>query len=266
MMRLAVWLLLLLGLHATAGPVRAQESDAGRVLASIELTDRRIDLAASLLEANPEPSANSQLLFARDLQERARAAYSATQYMIAARLTLEARGRADRAVAELRGLPDPDRVESQLDRTRAVLERARDQLSGCTDERARQLVRVGIEMQRRAEASAAESRYLAALQLTMSARERVSRALRICRVEETRSDAVLRSMAQTDEALARAREAEDVGSSEAIRALLARAEAKQAEARNALAAGKLDLAGRMTQQAGIQAQRILRLVGKAVAR
>ena len=50
-------------------------------------------------------------------------------------------------------LPDPDRVLSQVERTRELLERVRDRVEECNRDRAHALMRVAFTMQQRAEAA-----------------------------------------------------------------------------------------------------------------
>jgi hypothetical protein len=183
----------------------AQDITADRVRVALEQTDRRIEQAATLVSAAANTQARSELDLARDLQTRARAAFDASQYPMAGRLTTEARRHADRAIAFVRGLPDPDRVQAQLERTRDMLERASDRIQECVEDRARAMLHVAFDMQDRAENAALGSRYLGALQLTMGARERGLRALRLCRMEEDLQDAADRALRRTDQVLSRAR-------------------------------------------------------------
>jgi hypothetical protein len=125
--------------------------------------------------------------------------------LLAGQLTIEARGCADRATEAVRGLPAPDRVLGQLERTRAALDRAGERIAACGDARAQDLLRVACEMQDRAETAERGQRHLGALQLTMGARERGLRALRLCRVEENVQELAEQALGQTDRVLARAR-------------------------------------------------------------
>lgn len=249
-------------------PVPGFAQDGGRdaVEAAISTTDRRIEQAHQLLAEHPDERGAAELSLAIDLQTRAKAALAADELLLAARLTRDARLRADRVIALVRGLPAPDRVEFQLDRTRQVLERARERLQGCEEPRARALLRVAVEMQARAEASYRESRYLAALQLTMSARERGERALRMCQAEESLQEAASRALRQTDDLLPRAREIVAASGSEPAALLLARAESAQASARREYEADRFESSLRMTQAARLQAQRAMRLASRSGSR
>lgn len=99
---------------------------------------------------------------------------------MAARLTLLARESAERAIQLGRGLPTRERLRGQWDCTREMLERAGPAVRECGDARASELLRMAVEMQERARIADEAGRPLAALQLTMGARERCLRALRLC--------------------------------------------------------------------------------------
>ena len=259
-LRLA-WLGGILGCLLVVGAAAAQDLGSARVQEALDATDRRIELAATLVGEASSPQAVTELGLARDLQARARSAFAAGQLAIAARLTLEARDHADRAVAIVRGLPDPDRVALQVERTRDVLDHVRDRLEGCDQPRARALLGVSLAMQERAESAFGDSRYLAALQLTLSARERAFKAMRRCNLEESVQESAARALQRTADVIARAREAVGDAAPEPARAALARAEALQSDAQGEYRAQRWDAALRLTQSARLLALRILRPAG-----
>lgn len=242
-----------------ASPAGAQVPPAGAVQDAIDLTDRRIELAETLAAGSDNATAQAELGIAHDLQARAKSAFAAGQPVLAGRLTLEARGHADRVIAIVRGLPDPDRVVTQVERTREILERAREPLEACDHPRVRPLVRVAVEMQARAEAALGESRFLAALQLTMSARERIFRALRLCRIEESMSESASRALQRTDDVLDRARAILEGVADGAARQALGRAEVIQGDARAEFRASRFEASLRLTQSARAMAHRAIRL-------
>jgi hypothetical protein len=246
-------------------PAAALAQGPGRLEDELALTDRRIELAESIVGASSDPAPLGELAAARDLQQRARGAVSG-QPLAALRLTREARGRADRAIAMVRGLPDPDRVVTQVERTRELLDRARERVEECQEPRGRNLIRVAVEMQVRAETALRESRYLAALQLTMSARERLFQALRTCRVEESAQDGAARAIERTDDVLSRARVLVEASSSEAARQALSRAESVQMEARTEFRAERYEVSLRLTQAARALGHRAIRLAGPGTTR
>jgi hypothetical protein len=244
-----------------SGVARAQ--DRPRLEDALDITDRRIELATSLVAeaANPPASVQLELSAARDIQARARAAYAASEILISYRETLDARAHADRAVAIVRGLPDPDRVSAQVERTRDIIDRARDRLQACDNTRARALLKVAIDMQLRAESRLGASMYLGALQLTMSARERVQKAMQLCNVNESMGDAADRAIQRTNEVLSRAQDAVGAGASAAAHDVLARAQSIQVQAEAEFGLEHYDSAMRLTQDAramGLRATRAAR--------
>jgi hypothetical protein len=241
----------------------AQALTPDRVQRALEETDRRIELAQTLLAESDNPAARAELGVAIDLQARARTAFASSQLAMASRLTFEARTHADRVIALVRGLPDPDRVRAQLERTREMLERARSRIEGCSIERARALLHVAFEMQLRAEASAQAGRHLAALQLTMSARERGLRALRLCRLDENASEGAERALHRTDEVIARARDAVSEHGDEQARRALDRARDLQEDAMRESRAEHFESSLRLTTAARGFAHRAIRLARRS---
>jgi hypothetical protein len=235
----------------------AQGSTHPRIQDELEATDRRIQLAASLVSGSASTLAQAELDAARQIQQRAQAAFAANQPVLALSATLSARQHADRAIALVRGLPDPDRVQGQVERTRDIVDRARERIDGCDNTRARALLRVALEMQQRAEAAMDESRYLAALQLSMSARERVLKAMRLCNLEDSIADAATRALQRTDELIGRARTVVDGAAPGPAQDMLARAESIQAQALSELRLEHHESALRLTQAARGLARRAM---------
>jgi hypothetical protein len=231
---------------------------AARAADALDATDRRIALAENFVAGNPSVPAQAELGAAQQGQSRARSAFTAAQYLIAVSATLSAREHADRAIAIVRNLPDPDRVQAQVERTRDIVDRARDRLDACDNARARGMLHVALAMQERAEGAMNDSRYLAALQLTMSARERVLKAMRLCNLDESLSESAARALQRTDELLARAQESLDSGSVLEVRDLLGRAQSFQAQAHAEARLERYESALRLTQGARSLAQRAVR--------
>jgi hypothetical protein len=248
-----------LALLACAAPARAQ--DPTRVQDEIARTDMRIERAEELLTRAPNREAQPYLDNAKLMQSRAKSAFAARQPGIALRLTLQARGAADRAISMVQGLPEPERVSAQLERTREIIERTRDRIADCSFDRARFLLQVATAMEQRAEDAAHDERYLAALQLTMSARERALRALRLCNRDDNARDTAERALRRTDEILARAQDAVSAHGDEPARQALARAAGLQAEARQEFLADRFEPCLRLTQSARTLAQRAIRRSG-----
>ena len=261
--------LLMLAACALVTPALAQDVSGDRVRSALERTDTRIELATSVVQGSGNAEARVELDAAVTLQGQARDAFTQAQAAVgdvqlrllrrALDLTLRAREHADRAISLIQGLPDPDRVMAQLERTRDLIDRARDRIAECDNDRARALLKVAVEMQSRAENAATESRYLAALQLTMSARERVLRAARLCNQEERLDEASDRALRRTDEVISRAKDELGNQAPERARNLLTRADRLEAEAWAQFRASHLEASLRLTLSARNLAQRALRL-------
>lgn len=249
-----------LGLFAAAPPARAQDPLA-RAQYELDRTDERIRQAESIVSASENAEARADLEQATLVQSQARSELAALHPLIAINLTLRARNLADQAIAIVRGLPDPDVVRTQVERTREIIDRARDRINECQNDRAHALMSVALTMQSRAEEALPASRYLAALQLTMSARERAYRALRLCRVEENLQDAAERALQRTDEILSRAHDVVSAHDDERARTALARATSLEQEARDQYHAGRYEPALRLSLSARAFAYRAIRFAG-----
>lgn len=232
--------------------------DGPHVIDAIEATERRIEQAESLAGSTPSTVVGGEIALARELQARARSAYAATQYLMAGRATMDARGHADRAIAMLRGLPDPERVSLQLERTQDELDRAQERLAECGEPRALNLIRVAVDMKARADGAFEQDRYLAALQLSNGARERMQKAIRICRLQEATQADAARALQRTDDVLSRVREQLGNDSGATRRQALSAIEALQADAQLEYQRAHYEQSLRMTQVARVRAKRLLR--------
>lgn len=262
-------LLAVLALAVVSPSVNAQTAED--VQRALERTDEKIAQAEMVLAGSDNAQAQTEVEAARALQAQARGTYDqgltasgevqVRLFRQSLDLTLRARLRADRAISLIRGLPDPDRVLMQLERTRELLERARERIEECDVDRARALLRVAFEMQVRAEAAAKDGRYLAALQLTMSARERALRALRLCNREDNLRDAAERALTRTDELISRARDLVSEHDSDQARRALNRAIEVEAEAWAQFRAEHFEASLRLTLSARTFAHRAIRIAG-----
>ena len=255
----SIIVLALIAIVSIAGPAAAQSRDD--VLIAIDRTDDLIARARYIVGTSDNREAQLELSNAIGLQANARTEYSAGNYVRALDFTRRARLRAERAVALVNGLPDPDRVLVQLERTRELLDGARERMGECEVGRARAMLRAALEMQERAEASAREGRYLAALRLTMSARERALRGLRLCNLQDNLHDAAERALTRTDELIARARDLVAEHESEQARRALNRAVEQQGEAWAQFRTEHLEASLQLTQSARTSAHRAVRLAG-----
>src|SRR5438552_1013478 len=128
-LNLVLGALVLLGLAAPAA--NAQLLTRERVQYALDMTDRRIEQAQMVLAGAPNDRAQAELDLAVGIQARAKSVFASgtVGYLDqAARLTLEARGHADRAIAIVRGLPHPDEhAREVLSRSQQLEDRALDE-------------------------------------------------------------------------------------------------------------------------------------------
>jgi hypothetical protein len=265
MRKLPILIVAALGLMATASAGLAQcpEDIRLQVQAAIELTDTRIEQAELLIADSDSRPAHDELALAVQIQARAKTELAAEHCRIAMDLTRSARDRVARAIALVRGLPSslPDRARVQLERTREIIDRARDRIEECNDDRAQAMLRVAAEMQVRAEEAFRSDRFLASLQLTISARERALRALRLCNVQDNLHENAERALHRTDEVISRARDQVSENDSERARQILSQGVELQGRAYAEFRAEHFEASLRLTQSARAHAYRAIRISG-----
>jgi uncharacterized protein YciW len=264
---LVIGMLALLGVAAPHAS--AQSLTPERVQYALDMTDRRIEQAEMLLSSMDNDRARAELDLAISIQAQAKSVFASAggdlrllQRSIS--LTLDARAHADRVISIVKGLPDPDRVRVQLERTREVIDRARQAIEECNNERARSLLRIGIEMQGRAETAFGEGRLLAALQLTMSARERVLTALRMCNAQENQRDRGEQVLRRTNEIILRAQDIVAEHQDEHAREALARAQQLEDRALDEFRLEHFEAGIRLSLAARAAAYRAIRLAGGGI--
>lgn len=256
--------LLAAGLFAAPAAHAQNNLTPENVQHALDRTDVRIEQAEALVMGSDNEMAIQQLEAAVDIQARAKSSFATADLALALRLTLEARGHADRAIAIIRNLPDPDRVRAQLERTRELLERARERIEECNNDRARSQLRMAFELQTRAEDAAVNGRYLVALQLTVNARERARNALRLCNLEENMQEAAERALQRTDHLLGRAQAAIEDCASDAGHESLRRALDLQERAKVEFGSEHFRASLNLTLAARRAAYRAVRLCGRDV--
>ena len=173
-----------------------------------------------------------------------------------------ARNPGGRANAWINGMPGAERVQGQLDRTREMIENAAPRIAECRLERARILLRTAQAMQLRAEDAGSSRHSLAALQLTMGARERVMRSLRQCNLAAGTGDPAERALRRTDEVIQRAQEVVGERGSGNARELLARAIELQSRAQDEFRGQHSEACARLTLSARALAARATRVAGR----
>ena len=100
--------LMLIALVAVGVPAGAQTRDEVQI--AIERTDDLLLRAQEIVSASDNQQAIDELAFAVRIQGDAKSQFSTGRYVLALDLTRRARLHADRAIALVKGLPDPDRV------------------------------------------------------------------------------------------------------------------------------------------------------------
>ncbi|MBI1796122.1 MAG: hypothetical protein HY076_07830 [Candidatus Eisenbacteria bacterium] len=248
-----------LAILGIAAPAYAQ--DGARVQLAIEQTDDLIARAQTVVAGADNSRAQIELDAAVGLEAQARTEFAAGHFLIALDLTTRARAHAGRAIALIAGLPDPDRVLAQLERTRELLDRAKERIEECDNDRARALLSAAVEMQTRAEGADRDGRFLAALQLTMSARERGLRAMRLCNSEDNMHEAADRALTRSDQLIARAKDVVAEHDRPPAQQALGRAIELENEAWVQFRADHLEASLRLTQSARTFAHRAIRLAG-----
>jgi len=99
-----------------------------------------------------------------------------------------------------------ERIRRSMEETDRRIESAEPVVLASGDAQARDEFAVAVDLQGRARRADRAGRALGALQLTRGARERCTRALRLCRVEDGGQQVAERAVRRTDEVLAGARE------------------------------------------------------------
>jgi hypothetical protein len=264
---IAIWVVAWVAFAAIAPAARAQVIvPRPRLEEALARTDQRITAAMGLVAGAARSDAEAELASARELQGAARIAiHGPARPRVVMDLTLRARDHADRAIAMVRGLPDPDRVMAQLVQTRDGVDRAGQLITGCPDSSAHELLSQATDMQGLAESAARQDRYLAALQLTFGARERMQQALGACHQVEDLPTAAQQAVTRTDQVVIRARDS--VGSQDGpAQQALQRAQQMQTQAQEQQRASQHEAAMRLTFGARANALRAMRLSARPPAR
>ena len=102
--------------------------------------------------------------------------------------------------------PVRERVRVAMEETALRLELAETVVANSDDAAVHREFDLARDLQERARSAEEAGRYLGALQLTMGARDRCLRALRLCRGEENVQQAAERALGRTDQLLARGRD------------------------------------------------------------
>jgi len=205
---------------------------------AIERTDAFLDRIAPFLSDCPNEQASRLFTTALDLQRRAKDALQMGRPRVALSMTTDARGRATRALrlAEASCGESSDRAERAVERTDQLIEDSA-WLSDAGSKAAR-AYDAAVASQQRAHHQLDQRRYPEALDLTLSARDQLVRAL--SRADRPLAkDAVAQAVQASAERLGRARAAVSAASSGPQRDALDHASQRQHRAQDLLERGQL---------------------------
>jgi hypothetical protein len=158
--------------------------------------DAEAEFGPIIARAN-DPRANELWKMAQTEQRTAEDHLAAGRYGYALKFTMAAREHGKAALAVVRGRVGIERVKKELDRTDALIEKARARLGQVADKRATEVLNKAVELQRQARQAFTENRPLAALRLTLAARDLLLRAWEAGRAGVT-SELVEQALAEND--------------------------------------------------------------------
>jgi HEPN domain-containing protein len=152
-------------------------------------------------------------------------------------------------------------IERELEKTDAVIERAKEAVSASRNLKAENLLQMAVELQGRGREAGRQLRYRLALDLTLKAREKAYEAIGFTKRGEENENLVLKAIERTDRIIDRAREAAGDLDQRRASSLLDMAVNNQQRAREFFAEHRLKMALKLTAEARQMAQKILRLAG-----
>lgn len=227
-----------------------------RARREMERAVRALQYAKEVLDDRADPQAARLLVQAAEMLERGKVKFGEQRYEVALRLALSAQRLVRQAVG-LAGNSDSDRLQRELERTDALIERVAPIVDESGDPEAVRLFTHGVEIQREAWEAYRNGRARAAFALTREARGLVNRA-RTAAHGPLNYERVTRVLDETDRLLARAAEVVKESGNDHARALLERAFAHQAKARRLLDDRQLRKALAETRVARALAKRAMR--------
>lgn len=152
-------------------------------------------------------------------------------------------------------------VERELQKTDAVIERAKEAVSESRNLKAENLLEMAVELQGRGKDFKHQSRYRLALDLTLKAREKAYEAIGFTKRGEENENLVLKAIERTNRIIDRAREAARELDKRRASSLLEMAVNNQQKAREFFKEHRLKMALKLTGEAREMAEKILRLAG-----
>jgi len=150
--------------------------DPQRIGDEIRRTQDLMNDAGPVIERSGMPRALDLWRMAKGEQETSRKSFDAKQYLVALKLTMTARLHTKAALELVRRTGDPEMVRAELERTDALLERARQRLAGSDNARGAELLAKTQALQDQAWQSFKLGQYFNAVKLTFAARDLLLRA------------------------------------------------------------------------------------------
>jgi hypothetical protein len=162
--------------------------------------DAMAEFGPAIVKAN-DPRANELWKMAQTEQRTAEDYLARTRYGYALKFTMVAREHGKAAFVAIRGLVGVERVERELDRTDALIEKTQARLGSGISPRATDILNKAIQLQRQARQAFVDRRPLQALKLTLAARDLLLRAWEAGRAKVT-AELVERALAENDALIA----------------------------------------------------------------
>ncbi|HMB67905.1 MAG TPA: hypothetical protein VKU85_01295 [bacterium] len=240
---------LAIGLGVLVGaPLPGQAQIRDRLGEQLQTTDDVLDRARDVVAESDSQRAREHLARAAQIQLRAWGEYRAQRGAIAARMTMEARQGALRALDLARedsGLRS--RAVREIEKAKRALDLARESFDGAPGEQTRRLLEEARLQAERARIQLNEQHYEVAIRLAVSAQSLVRQAAGAG--GDVGGDRVRRELERTDNLIERVRSSVHESGDGEAGVLLERGVALQSEAQEAHRNGRLAAAFTMTRQA-----------------
>lgn len=154
-----------------------------------------------------------------------------------------------------------EEVKKELDRTDAVIEKAREAVRESRNSKAQNLLEIAINLQKKAKEAFADGRFALAIRLTLQAREKAFEAIGITKRSEENENLVLKALERTDQIIATAKEKVNLTDHPRASSLLEVAIRNQERAKEFYREHNLKLALKLTLKARESAQKSMDWAG-----
>jgi len=240
---------LAVGLGVLVGaPLPGQAQIRDRLQEQLQTTDDVLDRAREVVQASDSQRAREHLERAQQIQVRAWGEYRAQRGVIAARLTVEARQEALRALDLARedsGLRS--RADREIEKARRALDLAREAFDGAPGDQAQRLLEEARLQVERGRIQLNEQHFEVAIRLAVSAQSLIRQALGTR--DDIGGERARRELERTDNLIERVRSTVSESGDEEAGALLERGTGLQSEAWGAYRQARLAISYAMTLQA-----------------